>query len=200
MAHGEERQTRIALLILAAVLAIALAVLEVLADQGEAEAFMSEAGEIATTGSDAAVWVAPIRRLDDALASHNASEANRAWQQAHLAALGSRRWEGMVEVGDAARRLGLSTGTERVQDPRARQAYLVAFYRARTGRSLQGLLRVADAFGSLGDMEVVKQCLQQARGLLAQRPDDASRVWLEALEQKLAERSFASGPLRIEPF
>ena len=145
-------------------------------------------------------WMAPLRHVDDELTAKNATEAVRALQQAHLAALGSRRWEGMVAVGDASRRIGQAIGAARVYDARARQAYLVALFRARHTRSLEGVLRVADAFSALGDIEVVAQCLHLARGLLARSPDDTAQARVTALEQQLADRSFASGPFRVEPF
>lgn len=81
----------------------------------------------------------------------------RAWQERYAAALASRRWEPMLEAGDAA--LGLGDGDARA---RARQAYLVAFTRARHEGSVDGVRRVAQAFAGLGDHEVAAQCLAVA--------------------------------------
>lgn len=109
------------------------------------------------------VWTAPLRRVDDALKARNAQDAARALQEAHTAALGSRRWDGMVAVGDAARRIGQTTGAARAYDARARQAYLVALFRASHERSVDGMLRVADAFNALGDTEVATHCRHLAQ-------------------------------------
>jgi hypothetical protein len=117
-------------------------------------------------------WAPAIRRVDDALAAKKTADAIRALHQAHLAALGSRRWDGMLAVGDAARRVGHAVGSAGVYDARARQVYLVALFRARHEGSLDGVLRVAGAFSSLGDTDVVEQCLHIARDLLARKPDD----------------------------
>ena len=41
---------------------------------------------------------------------------------------------------------------------------------------------------------MVEQCLHLARGLLAQNPSEAAQARVLALEQRLADRTFASGP------
>jgi hypothetical protein len=69
--------------------------------------------------------------------------------------------------------VGQATGAERFYDARARQAYLVALFRARHERSVEGVLRVADAFGALGDVEVVKRCQRVAHRLLAHKANDS---------------------------
>ena len=116
-------------------------------------------------------WAASLRRVDDALAAGRPAEAAAAIHQAYLEALGSRRWQGMVEVGDVARRVGQATAAERTYDPLARQAYLIALFRARHERSVEGVRRVADAFAVLGDHDVAKQCERVARALLAKPTD-----------------------------
>ena len=50
-------------------------------------------------------WAFPIRTMDSALTAGDLSAAERAWHEAYVAALGARRWEGMLAVGDAALRL-----------------------------------------------------------------------------------------------
>ena len=82
------------LLIAAAVLAIVLAVIEAFAAHAEAPEAVARP------------WAPHLRRMDDALRRNNVGVATRAWQDAYVAALGSRRWEGMLAVGDAALRAG----------------------------------------------------------------------------------------------
>lgn len=126
-------------------------------------------------------WPVTLARLDEALARGDRAEALSWWREAHAAALRSRQWEGMIEVGDAARRFDAGA-------PRARQAYLTAFARARQQRSLDGVLRVAVAFGELGDRDVLVQALRVARREAGLDPGASARV------QAIAER-WPSPPL-----
>src|SRR5438445_11856052 len=78
------------------------------------------------------------------------ASAELSWPDAYRAALGSRRWDAMVEVGDAALRIGEATGDREVAAARARRCYLEALFRARDQRSVDGVPRVAEAFAALG--------------------------------------------------
>ncbi len=95
-------------------------------------------------------------------AALEARAALRAWHDAYAAALASRGWEPMLEVGDAALGLGDAAGTPEAARARARRAYLHAFTRARRAGSVDGVLRAAQAFADLGDREVAAQCLDVA--------------------------------------
>jgi len=110
-------------------------------------------------------WTAPLQRMDEALAARDIRLAERAWHEAYGQALGSRRWEGMVEAGDAALRIRALAKAQRLATPTARQAYLTALVRARGQGSVDGVLRTAEAFARLGDGEVVEQALRVARDL-----------------------------------
>ncbi len=159
----------------AAILFILLAVLEAMA------------GHLTPLGSDpAAPWTVHIQQVDDALAKRDLSAAERAWHDAYAAALGSRRWEGMVEVGDAVRRIGAMGGSRTAADARARRIYLTALFRARQEGSLDGVLRAAEAFSALGDPQVVVQCIRIAERLAAQRRDAQARERVHAFSQRLA--------------
>jgi hypothetical protein len=87
-----------------------------------------------------------------------------AWQPAHGAAMRDRRWEGLVEVGDARLRIERAAGVERNGKEQARVVYLMALFRARDERSVPGLLRVATAFAKLGDREVAERAVRIANG------------------------------------
>jgi hypothetical protein len=151
-----------------AVLLIALAIVEALGGQ-------------ARSGSDQP-WAEYLNSMDDALAAGDARAADWALRQAHWVALGSRRWEGMIEVGDAARRVGNVTA--------ARTAYLTAAFRARRLGSLDGVLGCAEAFAALGDREVAEQWLGVARDLA--RPSESALARVEAVAESLNGRAFAS--------
>jgi hypothetical protein len=121
-------------------------------------------------------WTAPLRRMDEALAAGDIRLAERAWHDAYGQALGSRRWEGMVEAGDAALTIRAVAKAQGLAAPMARQAYLTALVRARRQGSVDGVLRAAEAFARLGDGEVVEQALQVARDLGGVHPEAEARI------------------------
>ncbi|OLC13263.1 MAG: hypothetical protein AUH29_13150 [Candidatus Rokubacteria bacterium 13_1_40CM_69_27] len=147
-----------------------------------AEAMGSERTPVA--GMDAP-WADDVVAVDEALAAKDLTAARWTLQRAYGVALGSRRWEGMIDVGDAAVRIG--------DVPRARNAYLAAVFRARTQRSLEGALRAAEASAGLGDRPVAEQCLRVAQELGGHDPGALTRVG--DLAQRLADRSAAAGML-----
>lgn len=162
------------IVIAAAILFILLAVLEVMA--GHATAF----------GADpAAQWTGNLRQVDDALAKRDIAVAERAWRDAYAAAVASRRWEGMIEVGDVARRIAEVTGARATADALARRVYLAALFQARQQRSLDGVLRAAEAFSSLGDHQVVAQCLRIAERLAADTRDAQARDRVAGFSERL---------------
>ena len=150
-------------------------------------------------GNSHTSWTDHLRTLDDALAKKNISAAERALQQAYLAALGSRRWEGMVEVGDAALRVGEASGYRKVSEAKARRMYLHAFVRARQQGSIDGLLRTAEAFSALGDREVADQGIRLAERLAEQARNTGARdrALVQAFRERLAAGS--SRPATPQP-
>ncbi len=149
-------------------LLIALAMVEALGDQAVAGKHQP--------------WAEYLQSMQDALAAGDSRGAEWALKQAHWAALSSRRWEGMIEVGDAARRAGIVTA--------ARTAYLTAAFRARRLGSLDGILSCAEAFAALGDREVAEQWLGVARDLA--RPNESELARVRAVTESLHGRAFAS--------
>lgn len=137
-------------------------------------------------GDPAAPWTPHIRAVDEALAEKRLSTAMQAWYEAYQAARGSRHWEAMVEVGDAYLRIGEVSGFRKASEPKARQIYLTALFRARQQGALDGVLRTAEVFAALGDREVVVQCLRIAEGLVAQARDAQAHARAQALRQRLA--------------
>jgi hypothetical protein len=99
-----------------------------------------------------------LAAMDEALARGDVSRAISDWRDAYGLALGSWRWEAMILVGDAA--LRIDALASRPPGPRvafraeARQAYLNALFGARRVGSREGVLRVAEAFAALGDLEM----------------------------------------------
>ena len=127
-------------------------------------------GEVAAAhttllGDPMAPWTSHVGDVDAALARGDVKAADRALDSAYRAALGSRRWEGMVAVGDAALRIGHTGGALTPARERARRVYLLAFERAKYRGSVDGVLTVARSFESLGDVQVVEVCVRTAKGL-----------------------------------
>jgi hypothetical protein len=121
-------------------------------------------------------WTSPLSQAYAALERGDAGAAMSAWHEAHAAALRSGRWEGMLAVGDASRRLAETGGDRGDGLARARQAYLTALFRARREHSLDGLLRAAVAFGELGDRDVLAQALRLAEQQAGRDPLSRARV------------------------
>lgn len=115
------------------------------------------------------LWTTPLVRAQQALDRGDTTGALSFWIEAQAAALRSGQWEGMIEVGDAARQFPGG-------DPRARRAYLTALFRARQQRSLDGVLRAATAFGELGDREVLAEALRIAEREAGPDPRAHARV------------------------
>ena len=149
------------------VLCLLLAVAAVLA---ALEMTLARVGD--PSAKEEAPWISPLRDMDDALAHGDFSTATTARHKADLAALASPAWEGFLAVGDGALRLGEARGAPSGMEHEARRTYLSAMVRARNARSLEGTLRVTDAFARLGDRDMVEQGAHFAREL-AGRDDKA---------------------------
>ena len=121
----------------------------------------------AVTPPASPTWPSYVTAVDNALARDDIGGAVRAWHDLYGAALGSRRWEAMVDAGDAFRRVAERAGTPGAGRPNARQAYLVALMRAEHAASADGVRRVADAFAQLGDHGVAAQCRRIAERMSA---------------------------------
>jgi hypothetical protein len=148
-----------------------------------AAAAMREAGS-------AAPWSGHLQNLDQALGRCDFDGARRAWENAHLAAVESMSWEGLIATGHACLRIGSAQGARSTAEATARRAYFAALYRACRENSFDGILRAAEAFDDLGDREVVEECLGLAE---LQVDGETSRRRLSALAHDLRG---GSGPER----
>jgi hypothetical protein len=115
------------------------------------------------------LWTPALARAEHAHDTGDQVAALSWWREANTTALRSGQWEGMIEVGDAARRLDVGGSL-------ARQAYLTALFRARQQRSLDGVLRAATGFGELGDHEVLAQAIRIAEREAGLDPRANARV------------------------
>jgi len=115
-------------------------------------------------------WSTPLERADEALRDGDVAQALAWWREARMEALRSGGWEGLIEVGDASRRLGVRAGLRRDGDMLARDAYMTALLRAHREHSVDGVLRAAAAFGELGDREVLAHAVRIAERQAAHDP------------------------------
>ena len=103
-------------------------------------------------------WQHHVAAIDAALARDDVGRAVLEWRLAYGAALGSRRWEPMAAVGDAALRIDARAGRLGARpmpfQAEARRAYLSALWTARGVKSREGIERIARAFAALGDEEM----------------------------------------------
>lgn len=105
------------------------------------------------------MWRGHIQTVDRALGRHDVDQARQAWEKAHLAAVESFSWEGLLASGQASLRIGGAIGARPSAEASARRAYFIALYRACRANSFEGILRTAEAFADLGDREIVEECL-----------------------------------------
>ena len=119
-------------------------------------------------------WASRLQAMDEAIARGDLASAQAAWREAYAAAHVGRGWPGMIAVGEAALRLGRAGGDTSIAESRARRVYLTALLRARRQGSLDGVLAAGDAFGRLGDREVVRQALTVATELASRSGDDVA--------------------------
>jgi hypothetical protein len=147
---------------------------------------------MSVTPDSSGPWREHIRAMDEALAETNATAAVRAWRNAYAAALGTPGWRGLLEVAAASLRIGTIAGFGKTSEARARETYWTALFRARQQGSLNGVLETAEAFGALGDRQMVEQCLRVAEGLAALNADAAAAGRIRSLAADLAERDLVA--------
>jgi len=129
-------------------------------------------------------WKAKLAKVDEAVGMNDMAQAVLRWPEAYAAALRSRHWEGLIAVGDAYRRLGDLGGFREGAEAKAREIYFAALFRARQEASLDGVLRVAEAFAELGAAEVVEQCLRAARPLAERTRDERADLRVRAFAER----------------
>ncbi len=127
-------------------------------------------------------WSGHLQSVDRALGLRDLDGAKRAWESAHLAAVESLSWEGLIATGHAWLRIGGATGARHTAEATARRAFFAALYRACRENSFDGILHAAEAFHDLGDREVVEECLGLAE---LQVDGEPTRKRLSTLESRL---------------
>lgn len=138
---------------------------------------------------DTASWEQYIQVMDEALARGDFYAADLARQMAHLMALGSPRWDAMAAVGDAYVRFAGARGASPTLRPEAGRIYRSALLRAREQGSVEGVLRVSEAFAALGDREAAREGLAIATAMAVSRHLSYDVARAEALSERLDNES-----------
>jgi hypothetical protein len=134
-----------------------------------------------------AEWTRSIARIDDALQRGDTAAALAAWRASYTDAVRRGWWEQLADAGDAALRIGDVPDLAGPSRAAARKSYLAALFRARADGSVDGVLRIAQAFAGLGDRAVVEQCIRIGRELADADGHDRDRV--QAFAQRYASAS-----------
>lgn len=121
-------------------------------------------------------WWSPLAGVELSLAAGDVQAAVRQWHEARAEAAAARHWEGLIEVGDAYRRIGMAGGFTPAADVTARALYLAALSSARGQASVDGALRAADAFAGLGEPGLVEVSLGVAARIAGDDADEQARV------------------------
>src|SRR5215471_16735810 len=125
-------------------------------------------------------WQIALDTMDRALAAGDISGAEMAWRNAYGLAVRSRQWEALLAAGDGSLRTADRVSVKQPYRARAAEAWRAALFLARAHHSVDGVLRVAEGFGRLGDAEGLTQVLRIADGLAAADPSgEAQRRVLE---------------------
>jgi len=135
--------------------------------------------ELATNGRHPAFdaqWRRSLQDVDDARQTGSSGRAVAAWRDAYGAALRSGRWDAMIDVGDAALRVGAVPEFRESPDAAARRSYLTALFLARGQASVDGVLSACRGFALLGDVAVVRQCIEIGHELAKSDPVAGGRV------------------------
>lgn len=137
-------------------------------------------------------WTSPLVEVDRFLAAGDIPSAVLHSHHARTEALAARRWEGLIEVGDAYRRIAVAGGFVPEADATARQLYLAALSRARGEGSLDGALRAAEGLAALGERDVVVVALAVARTLAGE--DVRAQARVQVLARKWQEQQRGASP------
>ena len=149
---------------------------------------LAAAPQRAISDSPASAWAIQEQAVDEALVRGDLHGALRAWRAGYGAALRSRTWVGLIEMGDAVLRIEAEGGLPDSARPAARRAYLEALVRAKAERSVRGALRAGAAFDDLGDGEVAERCVRIAEGLARRQADPALVEEVVRAREKLTAR------------
>jgi hypothetical protein len=103
--------------------------------------------------------------VEAALDQGDVLTAVRTTDAAYQRAARDRSWQSLIEVGDAYYRIAGKAEAPEGATKKAQDTYRAALHSARRAKSLDGVLRAAEAFGQIGDADQVELSLHIARTL-----------------------------------
>ena len=133
---------------------------------------------------DADLWRAHLDVVEKELARGHIDVAVRVWHDAQGAAVASRTWDSMIALGDSWMAIGRAAGTPRGSRERARDAYTAALIRARSSRSVDGVLSSAEGFRRLDEHVFAEQSLRIAEHMVD--GDDSALRRVREIRQRWA--------------
>lgn len=156
--------------------------------------------EARSADPNAARWEQYIQVMDDALTRGDVNAAEMARQEAVLAARASRRWDAMAAAGDASVRLSTSPGASPAVRPEARRIYRWALFRARQQGSLEGVMRLSEAFVELDDRDSARDGLAMVTAMLTESSgahdvEDRVRALSSRLDEQASNRDEPTGDI-----
>jgi hypothetical protein len=110
-------------------------------------------------------WAADLRAAHVVLSDGDPQAAEAALDTAYGEALGSADWAGLLEVGDAYRRLSAVGRVAAAIEAKACRAYADAASAAHRRASAEGLRRVADTVAAWGNQEAALEIVFLAEDL-----------------------------------
>ena len=129
-------------------------------------------------------WRQRLERIDEAVVLGDTRTAVAVWREAYGAAMRSGHWRDLIDVGDAAIGIGDVQDFAETAAGAARKSFLTALYRAQAQQAVDGVLRAAEGFASLGDRAAVQSCVAIAYRVAA--TDAAARAQVSAFAERFA--------------
>ena len=121
-------------------------------------------------------WRQRLERVHEAVVLGDTRTAVAAWREAYAAAMRGGQWRDLIEVGEAALRVGDVPEFAETAPGAARKSYLTALYRAQAQRSVDGVLQAAEGFAALGDRAAVENCLVMAVRVADDDPEAQANI------------------------
>lgn len=139
---------------------------------------------------------AALVAMDEALARQDLPAATQAWRQARELALRSRDWRAPLEAADAELRLAAAADRVREARPTTRELLLVALFRARAERSVDGALRAAEGFARLGDHDAAGLALRIAESTAVSYGDGEERARVRVAGERVLRPAAMTRPIQ----
>ena len=121
-------------------------------------------------------WRQRLDRIGEAVTLGDTRTAMAVWREGYAAAMQRGQWRDLIDIGDAALRIGDIADFAETAPGAARRSYLTALHRAQSQGSVDGILQVAAGFAGLGDAAALQNCVDIARQVADGDPEAQSRV------------------------